>query len=138
MDEPRPTVLVLDDDPDHALMLQISLESFGFDTRVADSAQSAEAILRSDRHDAIVADLALTDGSGADLMRALGPLRPRVRIMVTGYDLADIDGADAEQFDTHFVKPVTASQLAGALRERLVRPPAFAAKAHARDNRGAA
>jgi DNA-binding response OmpR family regulator len=119
MHAPRPTILIVDDDPDHALMLQLSLDSLGFAAAIATTFEEAQAACKADPHDVLVADLALGQRSGADLVRALGAARPPVTVMVTGYDLADVPHDDARCFDAHFLKPINPTDLAGALRSRL-------------------
>ncbi len=66
-------LLVVDDEPHIGLLLQLQMESRGYELRLARSLFEARAVLLSDadRPDAILLDLHLPDGSGVDLLREL-------------------------------------------------------------------
>lgn len=67
---PRPTILVIDDDPDILLGLRVDLERF-YDVATADSVATAKDQLRSTSLDAVVLDLGLPDGEGFEVMQAM-------------------------------------------------------------------
>lgn len=121
MPAPRPVVLVVDDDADHLLMLQLSLESAGFDARTADSCASARAALAARDVDALVVDLSLGDGSGVDLVRELGEGRPRVCVLLSGFDATDLPPETVKGFDASFVKPASVASLSAAISSGLAR-----------------
>ena len=69
---------------------------------------------------------ALGDGDALELIAALGPRRPRIAILVTGYGSPEEQARSrAAGFDAHLVKPVMLDQLDAALRRELARksPP---------------
>jgi len=117
---PKPRVLVLDDDEDNRMILETALLADGFDVSTAASTAEARSMLEADRADALVTDLALGDGDAFELMAALGASRPKVAVLVTGYDGAeDRARARAAGFDAHLVKPIALDVLSKTLRARL-------------------
>jgi two-component system catabolic regulation response regulator CreB len=66
-------LLVVDDEPHIGLLLQLQLESRGYELRLARSLFEARGALAgdADRPDAILLDIHLPDGSGVDLLREL-------------------------------------------------------------------
>jgi DNA-binding response OmpR family regulator len=117
----RPTVLVVDDDVDHATMLEVALEASGFEVVTAYSCRDARHALATRAVDAMVADLTLGDGTAIDVIQG-APRRPRVAIVLTGMDSdEDVERTRAAGFSAHFVKPTSIDDLTGALREGLAR-----------------
>lgn len=99
------TVLVVDDDDDHAFTLEAILELDGFAVLVASSRAAARVILESRQVDVLLADLSLGDGTALDLLENLDR-RPRVAIVLSGIDRAsDIERTIAAGFDAHLAKP---------------------------------
>jgi CheY-like chemotaxis protein len=118
----KPTVLVLDDDEDNVQILEAALESSGFEVRMARSCAEAHALLAATPVDALVTDFALGDGDALELMAALGPRRPKVAVLVTGYGSAEDQARSrAAGFDAHLVKPIALDDLEVALRRGLER-----------------
>ena len=120
----KPSVLVLDDDDDNVQILEAALSSRGFDVRTAASSAEARALLSEHTVDALVTDFSLGDGDALELIAALGPQRPRIAILVTGYGRPEDQARSrAAGFDAHLVKPVMLDQLDAALRRGLAREP---------------
>jgi DNA-binding response OmpR family regulator len=67
----RPRVLVVEDDEAIVRMLQMSLRSGGFAPEKAGSGQEAIDALDASDFDAVVLDLCLPDGRGADVLAKL-------------------------------------------------------------------
>jgi DNA-binding response OmpR family regulator len=124
MSEPppaRPVVLVVDDDLDHATMLEVALEASGFEVVTAYSCRDAQEALSRRAVDAMVADLTLGDGTAIDVLQGAAR-RPRVSIVLTGMDSdEDVERTRAAGFSAHFVKPTSIDDLTDALREGLAR-----------------
>lgn len=104
--EPRPLVLVVDDDEDHLLMLEALLEAVGYDVVTAGSCAAGRKVLHERPVDALLADLSLGDGTALDLLRDIGTRRPRVAIVLSGFDSSE-DMARTVQagYDAHLAKP---------------------------------
>lgn len=116
-------VLVVDDDVDHCLMLEIALQCLGYEVMLAHSYQDAVALLRETEVDALVCDLTLGDGTALDVLAAVGARRPRVAVVLSGFDAEeDRERSIAAGFDVHLVKPTSIDQLgqviANGLRQR--------------------
>jgi DNA-binding response OmpR family regulator len=104
--EPRLCVLVVDDDVDHGCMLEALLESDGFSVLLATSHAEARHILETRRVDVLVSDLSLGDGTALDLVTQLGANRPRVAIVLSGFDSADdVERTLQAGFYAHLAKP---------------------------------
>ncbi len=115
-------VLVVDDDCDHLLMLEALLDAAGYTVITATSCAEGRAVLREHDVDALVADYSLGDGTASDLMRDLGDRRPRVALVLSGFDAhEDVERTLDAGFDAHLVKPtsidVLRCALAAGLRE---------------------
>jgi CheY-like chemotaxis protein len=113
----RTTVVVVDDDEDNVMVLELGLQSAGFDVKAARSVGEARALLEAGHADALVTDYSLGDGTAIDLLAALGTKRPRLAILVTGHsDPEHLAESRAAGFDAHLVKPIDLRQLERTLR----------------------
>lgn len=116
-------VLVLDDDEDNRSILEAVLSREGFQVTTAASSAEAQAMLAESPVDALVTDLSLGDGTAFELMDALGAKRPKVAVLVTGFDSSeDRARAKAVGFDAHLVKPIDLAALRNALTSALGAP----------------
>ena len=116
-------VLVVDDDDDHLLMLAVLLEASGYEVLTAASCATGRAILAVESVDALIADYSLGDGTAIDLVRELGERRPRVSLVLSGFDGDDdIEKSLAAGFDAHLVKPTAIDLLRETLAQALRRP----------------
>lgn len=125
---PRPTILIVDDEPQIRLLMKRNLERAGYLVLEADS--SATAVTVSSKHqgriDLLIADVVMprTDGfmTSVRLLRA----RPEMRLLfVSGY--AELSPSVRENLDdlkdTPFLaKPYTAAELLEKVSEVLARP----------------
>jgi hypothetical protein len=104
-------VLVVDDDRDAADSLALLLERRGFAVERAYGAAQALELAHRLELSAVVTDLRLGDGGGADLARALRARAPAVRLIaVTGSARGEL-GPDATVFDGVLQKPVELAAL---------------------------
>lgn len=127
----RPVVLVVDDDEDHVMMLQAFLEVSGYAVVTAYSCAEAKERLTAGPVDVLVTDLTLGDGTSLDFVRVLGERRPRVAIVLSGFDgVDDIARTRAAGFDAHLVKPTPIDQLTALMAEGLRRPRSGTRLAH--------
>lgn len=125
--EPRPQVIIVEDEPVLRDNLTIGLTAHGFDVRgVADGLQLDTAMAEHNA-DVVVLDLGLAGEDGVDIAKRL-KRRPELGlIMVTARSSADdrILGLESGA-DCYFVKPVNINELAVAIRNlerRLVKRP---------------
>lgn len=117
---PKPRVLVVDDDEDNLVVLETAISSWGFDVETSRSCAEAKAFLASHEVDALLTDFMLLDGTGVDLMRALGSRRPKLALLVTGFGAAEDRAASREAgFNEHLLKPIELSRLEELLRDAL-------------------
>lgn len=115
-------VLVVDDDVDHCLMLEVALQCLGYHVTLAHSYSQAVKLLRSADVDALVCDLTLGDGTALDVLRAAGERRPRVSVVLSGFDAEEDRERSLEAgFDAHLVKPTSIDQLGQVLSSGLRR-----------------
>jgi DNA-binding response OmpR family regulator len=115
-------VLVVDDDADHLMMLEALLETAGYTVISATSCFEGRAVLMERDVDALVADYNLGDGTASDLVRGLGARRPRVALVLSGFDASeDIARTLDAGFDAHLVKPTSIDLLKELLSEGLRR-----------------
>lgn len=118
--EARPLVLVVDDDEDHLLMLEALLDAVGYEVTTASSCASGLQALRERAFDALVADLSLGDGTALDLLRDIGANRPRVAIVLSGFDSTDDIARTLEAgYDAHLAKPTPVELLRETIAEGL-------------------
>lgn len=87
------SVLLIEDDPDHAFLLEhrLGAESRTFTVDHVDDLRSTAGRLANERYDVIVLDLGLPDSAGLDTVEQLVALDPKCAIVVmTGASDADI------------------------------------------------
>jgi two-component system response regulator PilR (NtrC family) len=79
---PRPTVLVVDDEPDLCELLSITLARMNLDSRTAPDLASARELLRDERFDLCLTDMNLPDGNGLTLVEWIQSNRPDLPVAV--------------------------------------------------------
>jgi two-component system OmpR family response regulator len=130
----RPQILVVDDDPEIALLLSRYLEGQGLGVRVArDGAQARAALARPD-FDLVLLDLGLPDADGLGLMRELRNHWPGPVIIVTGRgeSVERVVGLELGA-DDYVSKPFDLRELLARIRSVLRRTrPAFAGETEGR------
>ena len=87
----RARILVVDDEPELATLLQEMLEAADYEVAIAESGEVALALVAEARFDAVVSDLRMPGMDGAGLWRALRERHPtlaRRMIFVTGDTLS--------------------------------------------------
>jgi CheY-like chemotaxis protein len=113
----RRCVLVVDDDLDTLRPTMRLLELNGYAVRGASGVQDALDSWTSQGCDILVADIALPDGSGLDLMRRLGASGVR-GVAISGHDGPEYRRASlAAGFSAHLTKPVQFNDLLKAIAD---------------------
>lgn len=121
--QPRGTVLVVDDVPDVTEMIELLLKHAGYDVSTADSAQDALHLARLNHYDLVISDIGMPEMNGYELAAALRELAAYNKtplIAVTGYSEYDDRGrAVRAGFNFHLTKPIEPTQLLTLMRELL-------------------
>lgn len=135
MTTPRPSVLLVDDEPRMLEVLGAVLSRSGFEVTTAGTPGAAVELLRSSRFDAVVTDVVFDGWSeGALVLSAAREHQPEaVVILMTGYPALEAAVAAVKQGATDYLqKPVDpvvlAAYLHRALREREMTSPTLAFK----------
>jgi len=76
------TILIADDDPLMILLLSLAFQRAGFATCVALDVVQATQIINRQRVDAVVLDMSMPGGTGADLIHRLRMFKRTVRVPV--------------------------------------------------------
>lgn len=128
MAEPRPRILVVEDEAEIRRFVGLALEREGFEVHAADGVQRGLIEAGTRRPDLLVLDLGLPDGDGVDLIRDLrGWSRMPVIVLSARADEGKkIEALDAGA-DDYLVKPFGAGELLARVRAQLRRSAQAAA-----------
>jgi len=123
--DPRPSVLVVDDDDVFRTRLARALEDRGYEVRAAADAPTALELARSESPELAVVDLKMPGPSGLDLVRDLVAIDPSTRVLVlTGYgSIASAVEAMRLGAVHYMAKPADADEILAALGREDERPP---------------
>ena len=114
-----PRILVVDDEPDTLGLVQLTLETAGYDVKAA--ASGGEALLLAQQHtfDAILLDIMMPDISGFDVCRrlqtTLTPV-PAIVFLTAKNRPEDRVTGEALGASAYLLKPITRGQLLDVLR----------------------
>jgi two-component system response regulator PilR (NtrC family) len=78
----KPTVLVVDDEPDLLELVSLTLSRMSLDTRSAGDIGTAQKLLRNGTFDLCLTDMRLPDGDGLDLVGWIQENKPHVPVAV--------------------------------------------------------
>src|SRR5712664_3275907 len=103
-------VLVVDDAPDVAVMLDVMLRRAGYDSSMATSATDALALAKRVQFDIVISDLAMPEKDGFSLLRALRTLPEYKKVpmvSLSGFpQYRDPSLSLSLGFDAHLPKPI--------------------------------
>jgi CheY-like chemotaxis protein len=112
------SLLVVDDHQATADIMARLLRRRGHTVVTAGSCAEARVAFAAHDFDCLISDLALPDGTGHELLRALRSRAPIPGIAISGSgEDADIQEAHAAGFARHFTKPLDIEALQRALLE---------------------
>src|SRR5512134_2213896 len=116
-DKPRPTLLLVDDDPLLVSILARALYERGFQVTIAHDAEQALKAIAEEVPDCAVVDLKIRGGSGLALLPRLRQAGPETRIVVlTGYaSIATAVQAVKLGAKEYLTKPTDADAIVAAL-----------------------
>ncbi len=104
----KPTILIVDDEPDIRALVEIALTRMGLRTDSAANLSEARALLAQQRFDLCITDMRLPDGNGVSLVAEIQKQYPQTPVaVITAYGNAEaaVESLKAGAFD--FVsKPV--------------------------------
>jgi len=78
----KPTVLIVDDEPDICELLSITLLRMNLEPRTAGNVAAAQKLLRTEKFDLCLTDMRMPDGSGLDLVEWMQSNAPEVPVAV--------------------------------------------------------
>ncbi len=125
--DPKPTILVIDDEPHLALGLKDALEFEGFRVLTADTGRRGVALARSERPQAVLLDLMLPDINGYQVcqeIRREDAFVPILMLTARSQEADKIRGLDAGA-DDYVTKPFGIGELVARIRalfRRATRP----------------
>jgi DNA-binding response OmpR family regulator len=133
MSEPRPRILIVDDEPDLLAVLRFGLESEGFEVIEASDGERGLEMARAERPDLLVLDLMLPRMDGYKVCRALkfDERYKRLPIFILSARSGETDRRLAMDLgaDDYITKPYEVKDLVGRIRSKLGPPPAKTAAA---------
>jgi CheY-like chemotaxis protein len=115
------SVLVVDDDADGRELVAATLEHYGARVLIAASAAEAFDLLRTDRLDMVLADIAMPDEDGYQLIRRIRALQPPERASIPAAALTSFAREEDRQqalqagFQLHLTKPIDSWALVQAV-----------------------
>jgi two-component system response regulator PilR (NtrC family) len=79
---PKPSVLVVDDEPDICELLSITLQRMEINPRTANGIAAAQRLLKTEQFDLCLTDMKLPDGDGLELVQWMQQYSPNVPVAV--------------------------------------------------------
>ncbi len=117
MSEPKPTILVIDDEPQMRKLVRLTLSSH--DYRVVEAATGAEGLLQASAHtpDLVLLDLGLPDMDGLEVARRLREWSavPILVLSARGQEQSKVAALD-DGADDYLTKPFGAEELMARIR----------------------
>lgn len=119
------TVLVIEDDPRSIRLMELILDSEGYDCLVARSGQEGLDLARTHRVDAIVLDLMLPEVDGLEVLRQLrkDPELAKVPVVITSARARPTTKEEASRLgaDRYLTKPYRKAELLDVIASLLDR-----------------
>jgi CheY-like chemotaxis protein len=124
MEEGKPNILHVDDDPDIRLLMAGSLSEFGYTVATAGTIAEALELAKELSFSLCILDVRLPDGTGIELCQHLRKLQPGVPIVYYSAYADEIarQQALAECGDAYLTKPVSAAEWERTIAGFLGRP----------------
>jgi PAS domain S-box-containing protein len=124
IEQNRPRVLIVEDQPDTLQMLAAHFQTRGYDTLACESAIEALQVADREHFDILISDIAMPGMDGLQLIISLRGKKDLERIpaiALTGYaSERDIEAAIAAGFDLHLAKPIDPAELSAAVEKLLL------------------
>jgi CheY-like chemotaxis protein len=112
-------VLVVDDEDFHRELMQKLLSKMGYEVAVAESAEEAFSLLKSEKFPVIVTDLIMLEMDGVEFCQLLRETDTKtVVIALSGHtELYDSAKLKEAGFDSHLHKPINVETINRAIKE---------------------
>ena len=111
-------IFIVENHDDTRFLLGLLLEQLGHSVQAAATMSEALDDAGSGDFDVLISDIGLPDGSGWELLSALGERRPPYAIAMSGFGMAsDRQKSLAAGYRHHLLKPVEPNQLEKLLDE---------------------
>lgn len=118
MTEAALRIFIVEDHQDTLKYLSLYLQQSGHAVQSARTVKQALETLATADCDVLLSDIALSDGSGWDLLKGLTFSRPPFAIAMSGFGAAaDATRSKAAGYRYHLVKPIDPDRLDGLLEE---------------------
>lgn len=110
---PKPTVLIVDDEPDILLMLRLNLEAEGFETLLASDGQTAVRRVREEQPDIVLLDVMMPLLDGWGVLEHFAAFEPAPKVIVLTAKNTDRDMSRAAELgaDAYMTKPFDPAEL---------------------------
>ena len=130
MTDPKPRILVVDDEPQLTRVLLRSLTSKGYDVRIAGDGEFALQTFHDWPASLVITDLAMPNMGGLELCRKLRQTSevPIIVLSVRGEEKTKVEALDAGA-DDYITKPFGMDELLARIRAALRRQPSSDAEA---------
>ncbi len=116
-------ILMVDDNPDLTCILQVQLESKGYDTVQAANGRQAVDIATTQLPDLIVMDIMMPQMNGLQAARLIrdNPKTCSIPMLASTAKMSHADTQECleSEFNDHIAKPFTATQLASRIEKLL-------------------
>ena len=115
--EPMGKILVAEDEASLAELVRVNLEDEGHDVVIATDGRFAlQALMEQGPFDVVVLDLMMPWADGFDVLRNLGPRRPKIVVLTAREDDYSRDRAEDLGVDAYLTTPYDPQQLADTVR----------------------
>ena len=112
------SVCIVENHADSRDILTLLLEQMGHTVTSAEDLSGAIALLRCASFDLLISDIGLPDGSGWELLEAVGDARPPCCVAMSGYGTnSDRERSRLAGYRHHLVKPMDSLLLEHVLAE---------------------
>lgn len=111
-------ILIVEDHQDTLKYLKLYVEQSGHAVQAVRTLKEARETFATSECDVLLSDIALSDGTGWDLLNELKLVRPVYAVAMSGFGMIeDTNRSKAAGFRHHLVKPIDPDLLDRALEE---------------------
>jgi len=121
---PKPTVLVIDDDPKFLETMQILLRGAGYNVLTSSTGPKGLDMIRyAQRVRTVLLDFNMPGFDGAETLQYLRKLNPNVRVIaVSGFRVSDLPASFQKGVNRFLAKPFSNGELLATIAEELGLP----------------